>query len=132
MGNQGRYAEAEAEFRDILAIRCRPDVLGEEHPDTLTTRANIAQQMGYQGRYAEAEAEFRDILAIECRPEALGEEHPDTLRTRYWVANMLGQQEKHKEALDITLGIEPLLKKKLPPEHEWCQELDELIRQLTT
>ena len=50
---QGKNAEAEAEHRSVLAIRQR--VLGAEHPDTLTTRNNLAAALRAQGKYAEAE-----------------------------------------------------------------------------
>lgn len=38
MGNQGRYAEAEKEFRKVWDIERRPEILGEEYPDKLRTR----------------------------------------------------------------------------------------------
>ena len=98
MGFLGRYAEAEAEFRAVWEIRRRPEILGEEHPDTLATRHNIAQQMGQQGRYAEAEAEFRAVWEIQRRPEILGEEHHDTLTTRANIAQQMGQQGRYAEA----------------------------------
>ena len=95
---QGRYAEAETEFRALWAIQRRPEVLGEEHPNTLTTRHNIASQMGYQGRYAEAEKQFRALWAIERRPEVLGEAHPHTLTTRHNIAYQMGEQGRYADA----------------------------------
>ena len=53
-------------------IQRREDSLGPEHPDTLTTRANLAQQIGHQGRYAETEKEFRAIWEIWRREDRLG------------------------------------------------------------
>ncbi|WP_299865120.1 tetratricopeptide repeat protein, partial [uncultured Hoeflea sp.] len=98
MGQQGRYGEAEAEFRAVWEIQRRPDVLGEEHPNTLTTRHNIADQMGQQGRYGDAEAELRAVWEIERRPDVLGEEHPDTLTTRHNIAYQMGQQGRYGDA----------------------------------
>jgi hypothetical protein len=45
--NQGRYDEAEAECRDVLAARTR--LLGAEHPDTLNTRRNLSLLTPHQG-----------------------------------------------------------------------------------
>ena len=98
IGNQGRYGEAEAEFRAIWEIQRQPDALGEEHPSTLTTRHNLAQQIGNQGRYGEAEAELRAIWEIQRQPDALGEEHPDTLATRHNLARQIGTQGRYGEA----------------------------------
>ena len=100
IGNQGRYAEAEGEFRKIWEIRRRQDVLGEDHPDTLTARHNLALQLGRRGNFAEAEDEFRAIWEIRRRPEVLGEEHPDTLRARANFAFQVGRLGRYAEAED--------------------------------
>ena len=47
--------EAEAKDRAVLEIRTR--VLGAEHPDTLTSRNNLAAVLRDLGRLEEAEAE---------------------------------------------------------------------------
>jgi hypothetical protein len=49
---QGRAAEAEAMWRELLPLREK--VLGPEHPETLTTRSNLASTIAAQGRAAEA------------------------------------------------------------------------------
>ena len=41
---QGRQAEAEQEYRAVLAVQER--VLGPEHPDTLWSRKNLAAALG--------------------------------------------------------------------------------------
>jgi hypothetical protein len=55
----GRWREAKDLF--VQAMETRKRVLGEEHPSTLTSIANLASTYGNQGRWKEAE------------------EHPDTL-----------------------------------------------------
>jgi len=75
---EGKNADAEKEYRDVLAIRLR--VLGPDHPDTLATRRNLADALALQGRYAAAENEYRSVLAIQER--VLGPQHPRTLGTR--------------------------------------------------
>ena len=50
--DQGKYAEASQLQEEALAVEKR--VLGEEHPDALTTAGNLASTYKMQGRYAEA------------------------------------------------------------------------------
>jgi hypothetical protein len=51
--------------------------LGEEHPDTPTSMANLASMYRNQGRWKEAEELHAKELKV-CK-RLLGEEHPDTL-----------------------------------------------------
>jgi hypothetical protein len=55
-------------------------VSGPEHPDTLTTRHNLANWTGTAGDAAGARDQFAALLPI--RERVLGPEHPDTLTTR--------------------------------------------------
>ncbi|MEV7907705.1 tetratricopeptide repeat protein [Streptomyces anulatus] len=50
---QGRYHLAEQGYRTALTLRRRK--LGEEHPDTLTSRGNLATVLGELGRLEEAQ-----------------------------------------------------------------------------
>jgi hypothetical protein len=52
-------------------------VLGEEHPSTLTSMANLASTYRNQGRWKEAEELF--VQVMETRKRVLGEEHPSTM-----------------------------------------------------
>ena len=90
----GRLEEAEAEHRAVLEIRRR--VSGEEHPDTLDSRNNLALVLGDLGRLEEAEAEHRAVL--EIRRRVLGEEHPDTLTSRNNLASVLNGLGRLEEA----------------------------------
>ena len=60
--------------------------LGDDHPDTLAARDNLAHWRGEAGDAAGAVAEFEALLADRVR--VLGPDHPDTLTTRgnlaYW------------------------------------------------
>lgn len=94
LDDQGKHAEAEAEYRTVLAIYER--VQRAEHPDTLGTRSNLANQLGAQGKHAEAEAEHRAVFAI--RERVLGAEHPDTLVSRNNLASELRAQGKYAAA----------------------------------
>ena len=125
IGEQGRYQEAEAEFRAVWEIECRAEVLGEEHPNTLTSRHNIAQQIGNQGRDQEAEAEFRAVWEIQRRPEVLGEEHPSTLRARLYLAQVIDAQGRHAEADTLIDGLEEIMRQRLDASHRWIEELQD-------
>jgi hypothetical protein len=59
-------------------------VLGEKHPDTIWSMANLAATYHSQGRYGEAEP--MKIKVLELRREVLGEEHPDSLQTMHDLA----------------------------------------------
>ncbi|KAF8534119.1 hypothetical protein BDD12DRAFT_757914, partial [Trichophaea hybrida] len=52
-------------------------VLGQEHPDTLTSVNNLASKFCKQGRLQEAEELL--VQVMETRKRVLGQEHPDTL-----------------------------------------------------
>jgi tetratricopeptide repeat protein len=56
-------------------------VLGAEHPDTLATRASLADWTGRAGDAAGAREQYAALLPILER--VLGTEHPDTLITRH-------------------------------------------------
>ena len=53
LGHQGKYQEAEEINRQTLASM--QTVLGERHPDTLTSMSDLALVLGRQGKYQEAE-----------------------------------------------------------------------------
>ncbi|KNC46150.1 tetratricopeptide TPR_2 repeat protein [Thecamonas trahens ATCC 50062] len=97
--SRGQYGEALAEYRAVLAVGEREDVLGPEHPSTLTTRHGIAGVLEAQGQYAEALAEYRAVLAVQEREDVLGPEHPSTLTTRHNIAVVLEAQGQYAEAL---------------------------------
>src|ERR1700722_16314322 len=74
---QGRYSLAEYGYRHAYRARGADPELSAEHPDTLTSRSNLALVLCDLGRHEEAEAEHRAVL--EARTRTLGVEHPDTL-----------------------------------------------------
>jgi hypothetical protein len=100
LGEQEKYAEAEAILRPVWAIQKR--VLGEEHSSTLNSATSLAGFIGEQGRYAEAEVIQRQVWVAQKR--VLGEEHLSTLNAAHNLAIYLGEQEKYAEA--ETVGLE--------------------------
>jgi tetratricopeptide (TPR) repeat protein len=89
-----KYKEAEAMYRQALA-GCE-EVVGREHPDTLTSVNNLGLVLSMLGNYEEAEAMHRRVL--EARKKMLGLEHPDTLTSVRNLVNALDSQGKYEEA----------------------------------
>ncbi|WP_268747630.1 tetratricopeptide repeat protein, partial [Streptomyces toyocaensis] len=87
LGESGQITAAIEHF-DRLAATARSH-LGPDHPDTLTTRGNLALWQGRAGDAAGAAQAFTDLLADWAR--VLGPDHPDILTTRGNLATMRGQ-----------------------------------------
>ena len=77
-------------------LAAREKVLGEEHPDTLTSMSNLAGVLDSLGKYEEAEAMHWQILA--ARGKILGEKHPDTLTSVCCLAHLLANRHRYDES----------------------------------
>ncbi|KAK2669726.1 P-loop containing nucleoside triphosphate hydrolase [Fusarium oxysporum f. sp. vasinfectum] len=84
----GNYGVAESLSKK--AVNSRSKVLGEEHPHTLTSMANLASTYWKQGRWKEAEE--LQVVVLELRKRTLGEEHPDTLASMVNLASTYRNQ----------------------------------------
>ena len=85
----GLFDRAEPLLRETLQTCLRG--LGEEHPETLHARANLALLCLDLGRYDEAGRLYEQTL--EARRRVLGGNHPDTLQTMHslaWLHHKLG------------------------------------------
>jgi tetratricopeptide (TPR) repeat protein len=109
---QGQYSLAENTLRKVLTER--DQALGSEHPDTLTTRDNLASALFLEGKYPEAEGEYREVLKF--REKVLGAEDPKTLATRHNLALALNGQGKYAEAEAEFRAVLKLGEKVLGPE----------------
>jgi hypothetical protein len=78
LGDSGDYA-LHLDLRQTVLAR-RRDVLGEDHPDTLTSRNHEANSLYSLGSHARAAALHEQILAERVR--VLGPDHQDTQLTR--------------------------------------------------
>ncbi|MEV0043000.1 tetratricopeptide repeat protein, partial [Nocardia rhamnosiphila] len=76
--DQGMHTSALPHFQQALAAFER--ILGPDHPDTLTSRANLAYAHRAAGRVAEAIPLHEQNLTDSER--ILGPDHPDTLTSR--------------------------------------------------
>ena len=74
---QGQWRSAEA--LEVVLMEKTKQLLGEEHPDTLTSMAYLAHTYWDQGCLEEAEA--LELLVMKKRKQVLGPEHPDTLES---------------------------------------------------
>jgi len=110
---QGKWREAEA--LETVVMEKRKHLLGEEHPDTLTTMGNLACIYGDQGKWKEAEA--LETVVMEKRKHLLGEEHPDTLTSMGNLACTYRDQGKWKEAEALEMVVMEKTKHLLGEEH---------------
>jgi serine/threonine protein kinase/Tfp pilus assembly protein PilF len=90
----GRLDRATAPQKNALESRRR--LLGDEHPDTLSSINSMAELLDYQGKMGEAEPYYRE--ALESRRRVLGDEHPDTLVSIDNMGYLLQDQGKLTEA----------------------------------
>jgi tetratricopeptide (TPR) repeat protein len=91
---RGQYWEAEPFWKRYLAI-CE-QVLGPEHPDTLSTVNNLANLYYDKGEYEQAEPLYQ--LALSTHERVLGPNHPNTIRVRENYANLLQKMKQKTEA----------------------------------
>jgi len=68
---KGKSADAEAAFREALAMQV--DLLGEDHPEVVTTLSNLGNVLANQNRYDEAEALLTKGLGLLRK--LYGDEH---------------------------------------------------------
>ncbi|MGW1190848.1 tetratricopeptide repeat protein [Streptomyces sp. NPDC002559] len=81
-----------------LATDCE-QVLGDEHPDTLTSRANLATSYQQAGRTNDAITLLEHVLTD--RERLLGNEHPHTLTTRANLATSYQQAGRTNDAINL-------------------------------
>lgn len=63
LGRQRKYEEAEQIHQQTLKFR--EEVLGSEHPSTISSMINLANMLHGQGKYKETEQIYRQILVLK-------------------------------------------------------------------
>lgn len=111
--DEGKYHEVEIILNGI-ATECA-QVLGSEHPDSLSARHYYARALLSDGQFKQAETEYRELISL--REKVLGPEHPDTLRSRNNLAFALDAQGKYAEAEAEDRALLALFEKSLGPKH---------------
>ena len=90
-------------------------VLGDDHPDTLTSIANLAFTYGHQGRWKEAET--LDVVVMEKMKQVLGDDHPHTLTIMANLADTYRHQGHWKEAEMLEVVVMEKTKQVLGYDH---------------
>lgn len=100
LDSDGRWMEAEALLIQVKDFRKK--VLGEEHPDALTSMNNLASTFHNQGKYKEAESLYKETLQL--MQKVCGDENPYTLVIRDKLALLFESQGKYKAAVEARSG----------------------------
>jgi tetratricopeptide (TPR) repeat protein len=108
-----QWAAAEKVWRQALAGYRK--ALGEEHPDTATGYAYLANNLYGQGKYSQAQPLYEKALAI--RRKALGKDHPDTGRAASTLAENLYAQTRYDQAQPLYEKALAIFRKALGEEH---------------
>jgi tetratricopeptide (TPR) repeat protein len=111
--SDGRWKEAEISFGRVMEARKR--VLGEDHPSTLTSMANLASTYRKQGRWDQAEE--LEVQVVETSKGVFGTEHPDTLTSMANLASTYWYQGRWKEAEKLEIQVMETRKQVLGTEH---------------
>jgi citrate lyase synthetase len=111
--SDGRYNVAEE--LEVQVMETRKRVLGDEHPDTLTSMGNLASTYSNQGRWREAEE--LQVQVMETTKRVLGDVHPDTLTSMGNLASTYMKQEWWREAEELLVQVMETTKRVLGDEH---------------
>ncbi|WP_329396391.1 tetratricopeptide repeat protein [Streptomyces melanogenes] len=101
LGQAGRWAEAGEVHRAVAAERAQ--VLGPDHPDTLSSQYEVAFALSRTGREADALREFG--LVAQARARTLGPDDPGALDARQETAYVLGRLGRHFEAHQVYASV---------------------------
>ncbi|MDI6104087.1 tetratricopeptide repeat protein [Actinoplanes sp. NEAU-A12] len=121
-----KLGPAEEMFRQVLAERSR--VLGDQHPDVLTTRNSLAAVLSARGKAGQAERETAAVL--EARRRVLGRRHPETLDSQVNLAAIRANQGRVAEALPLLEDAIEGLRAAYGAGHPMVQELQQVRAQL--
>ncbi|RYC79688.1 hypothetical protein BFJ63_vAg17428 [Fusarium oxysporum f. sp. narcissi] len=113
LNDQGRWREMEPMHK--RAWKLRQMALGEKHPDTTRSMADIAETYHAQGRYNEAQEILTKVL--ELRREVLGEKHPDTIRSMADLGMTYHAQGRYDEDEEISTKVLELRREVLGEKH---------------
>ncbi|MBE3045205.1 tetratricopeptide repeat protein, partial [Candidatus Bathyarchaeota archaeon] len=110
---RGQWKDAEGFQKEAIDIR--GDLLGPEHPDTLSSMANLASTYRNQGRWEEAEN--LEVQVMETRKTKLGADHPSTLTSMANLASTYWNQGRWEEAEKLEVQVMETRKTKLGADH---------------
>ncbi len=110
---QGQWKDAEKFQLEVVELR--KEILGIDHPDTLTSMGNLASTFWNQGRWEEAEE--LEIQVLETSKTKLGIDHPDTLISMGNLASTFRNQGRWEEAEELEIQVLETRKTKLGIDH---------------
>ncbi|KAL5366281.1 hypothetical protein BJX96DRAFT_180588 [Aspergillus floccosus] len=113
LARDGRFHEAEVLYSQLTQMNQVEN--GAEHPDTLTSMADLSSIHRRLGRWAEAEKLGMKVL--ETRKRVLGPKHPQTLTSMANLAAIYHHQERLNEAEKLTIQVLETEKTVLGPKH---------------
>ncbi|MCR8945186.1 tetratricopeptide repeat protein [Streptomyces sp. OUCMDZ-4982] len=90
-------------------------VRGPNHPDTLTSRNNLALALNALGEHRRAVDLHQQVLTD--RERTLGPNHPDTLTSRHNLASALHDLGEHRRAVDLHQQVLTDRERTLGPDH---------------
>jgi tetratricopeptide (TPR) repeat protein len=111
--DEGRWKEAE-ELQLQVMETCKTK-LGTDHPDTLTSMANLASTYRNQGRWDDAEKLF--VQLMKTSKTRLGADHPDTLISMNNLASTFWSQGRWDDAEKLFVQVIEKRKTKLGADH---------------
>jgi tetratricopeptide (TPR) repeat protein len=109
----GRYKEAEELFVQVMQTNKR--ALGDEHPDTLSSMANLAATYRKQGHWGKAEE--LEVQVMQTFKRVLGDEHLDTLTSMGNLASTYRNQGHWGKAEELFVQVMQTSKRVLGDEH---------------
>ena len=113
LGENGDFNNAE-QLR-VQVMNMRNKLLGAEHPDTLTSMANLASTYRNQGRWNEAEQ--LEVQVMDMRKKLLGAEHSKTITSMANLASTYWNQGRWNKAEQLHVQVMDMRKKLLGAEH---------------
>ncbi|KAJ5667624.1 hypothetical protein N7507_003488 [Penicillium longicatenatum] len=111
--DEGRWQEAEQLL--VQVIETRKIKLCENHPDILSSMANLASIYREQGRWKEAELLQMEVM--KTRKTKLSEDHPDTLTSMANLASIYWNQGRWEEAEQLEAQVLETRRTKLGEDH---------------
>jgi tetratricopeptide (TPR) repeat protein len=129
----GRYLGARGEYGAAVSVLERALALGEaadgpEHPDTLTSRNNLASAYQAAGRVTDAIPLFEATLTD--RERILGLEHPNTLSSRNNLALAYRDARRVTDAIPLFEATLTDRERTLGPEHPATRLVRDRLRQI--
>ena len=89
--------------------------LGDDHPETLTARRNLARSYGSAQRFAEAVSLAEEVVADCVR--LYGDDHPETLTARSELASLYSDAERLDDAIALHERVLADRERVLGPDH---------------